>query len=55
MQGRKNAGTVKRKERCMSNDFTGEMSKGPSDLAELYPGPCACASNYSSGVLQDEV
>lgn len=55
MQGRKNVDTVKRKVRCISNDFIGEMSRGPSDLPELYPRPCACASNYSSGVLQDQV
>lgn len=54
MQGRKNVGTVKRRVRCISNDFIGEMSKGPSDLPELYPRPWACVS-YSSGGLQDEV
>jgi hypothetical protein len=51
MQGRKNGGIVKR-ERCMSNDSTGEIEERLSELPEIYPRPRACASNYSSGVLQ---
>jgi hypothetical protein len=35
MQGRKNGGIVKR-ERCMSNDFIGEMEERLSDLPEIY-------------------
>lgn len=35
MQGRKNSGIVKR-ERCMSNDFTGEMEERLSGLPEIY-------------------
>jgi hypothetical protein len=40
MQGRKNSGiVVKRKERCMSNDFTGEMEERLSDLPDISHDP----------------
>jgi hypothetical protein len=38
MQGRKNGGIVKR-ERCMSNDFIGEMEERVSELPEICQDP----------------